>query len=152
MDEKDRNQAISMAVALLLFFGAIGLSGWFFFGQPDETNVSILKKIGASQGIFFFFIYGGAVIPACLFALGVFGAVKRTTITILLSGLSLVVMGAWYIGHNYMLNEFVKPYGYSGIVRFSNWTVIGILQVFLDWDKSGDGLTWKNNRGQTTVL
>jgi hypothetical protein len=125
------DKAVADATTSLLIWGAINLGAWYLL--REDTN-STFSKINAPPGTFDKFIYGGAVLGACMLIFGVLGAVSRSSIVGWLNGISLLVVGGWNYMYDFLLGDAVRHYGYTvedpslgnfGVI----WLMLGICQV-----------------------
>jgi len=110
-----RDSAVRESALRLAAWGAANMALWFVLGREGRER-------GGGSIATMLLLYGGFVISAAMLAFAAFGAMrKRQTLTILLDGAALTIVGLWNIGHIFSLSGEVSS--------TAIWVMIGICQI-----------------------
>lgn len=125
------NKEINIAIISMIIWGILNLILWIILGIENRQALSNLPKSHAAPLLYIYF-YSGLYISIILLLSGFIGLITRHPLTFILSGISLIIIGAWNCLHNVLLIAAMPamPFGHSINETGPNvWVIIGIPQL-----------------------
>ena len=129
-------EAINKAVSILSTWGFINLGVWFFLGAEERqwfNENGIQSSVSAAL-----LLYGGLVIGIIMLCFAVYGFFVRAKSTIILSSLSLFLVGIFNIASPFLIAMVMKSAGFKpanyGLSAWDYvWVLLGVSQVKWGW-------------------
>ncbi|MBM4031179.1 MAG: hypothetical protein FJ291_05270 [Planctomycetes bacterium] len=100
--------AVREAAFSLLGWGAVNLTASFYLEEGIRTAVSKLAE--PDLGVLIV-AYAGAILGLVMLTCGLFAAIAKHSIAVLLEALMLALVGAWNVAHPFVILEVLRPYG-----------------------------------------
>ncbi|MCK4625847.1 MAG: HEAT repeat domain-containing protein [Phycisphaerae bacterium] len=116
-----------MSVGFLLLWGVVSLLFWL--SPAAEGGDFGLPEIPGDSVLLFVLLYGIGAIGAIMVLFAAFGVITRHPRTIILAGVSVVLVGAWNIIVPFLIQATLRTEGEKVAMDYAS-IVIGAVQIF----------------------
>lgn len=131
-------------------WGVINLLAWLTLGWKLREFLNGLSGTSDDPTVLLL-NYGVAVIAGFMLFFAAVGALTRVELTVLLDGLTLLVVGLWNIGHDFIALSVLFHHGYS-VNPSVFWIMLGLCQLiwgFRQLSRYGVIVSWPRARLST---